>query len=110
MLEVNGVSFRYTNHPWLFRQLNMVIHPGEVVGLYGKSGTGKTTFATIIAGLKKQAQGNIKVDGNSYPIKGFQPVQLVSQLPEKVVNPKWRMEKVLTEGGDLDSELLTALG
>lgn len=110
MLEVNGVSYRYQTNPWLFKQLNLTIYPGEVVGLYGKSGTGKTTLATIIAGLKKQVEGHIKVDGNPYPVKAPHPVQLVWQLPEKVVNPKWRMKKVLAEGGDLDPQLLSALG
>ncbi|WP_369813145.1 ABC transporter ATP-binding protein [Virgibacillus halodenitrificans] len=110
MLEAREVSYRYRNHPWLLQHVNLQIHPGEVVGLYGKSGAGKTTLATILAGLKQPKQGFIQIDGHSYPMEGFHPVQLVWQLPEKVVNPKWRMKKILTEAGPLDSDLLAMLG
>lgn len=110
MLEVNKISYRYPQKPWLFRQIDLSIRPGEVVGLYGRSGAGKTTMAKIMAGHLKPDEGRISIEGNPYPIQGSHPVQLIWQHPEKAVNPKWRMERVLGEGGALDDDLRNALG
>lgn len=111
MLESNGISYHYEGRPWLFRQLHIKIKPGEIVGLYGKSGSGKTTMARIMAGYTSPKEGNVKADGQLYPLKtGPHPVQLVWQHPEKAINPRWRMKKVLAEAGDLDKDLLQTLG
>ncbi len=110
MLKIHKISYRYANHPWLFRDINLEIKPGEVVGLYGKSGIGKTTLAKIIGDYLTPIEGGITVDGESYPIPGRQPVQLMWQHPEKAVNPRWRMRKILYEGGDIDSTLMAQMG
>ncbi len=111
MLEINGISYRYKGRQWLFRNLRMKMKPGEVVGLYGMSGSGKTTMARIIAGYLNPLEGHVTADGRPYPIKGVHPVQLVWQHPEKVINPRWKMRKVLAEvGGTSDSDLLGTLG
>lgn len=110
MLKVNGLSYRHANGPWLFRNVDMTIHPGEVVGLYGFSGSGKTTMAECITGHLVPLEGEIHVDGSPYPIKGIHPVQLVWQHPEQAVNPRWRMKQVLDETAHLDDDLLTTFG
>lgn len=106
MVEVNGISYRYQRSEQLFTRVDLNIHPGEVVGLYGKSGSGKTTMAKIIAGYLSPAEGEVSVDGIHYPIKGAHPVQLIWQHPEKAVNPRWRMGQTLAEAGQLESGLL----
>ena len=55
-------------------------------------------------------EGNITIDGLPVSKKGFHPVQLVFQHPEKAVNPRWKMEKILNEGWKPDPELLALLG
>ena len=44
------------------------------------------------------------------PKKGYHPVQLVLQHPEKAVNPRWKMDKILNEGWNPDKEVLKSLG
>jgi len=109
MLEANKISYRYQSDVALLNRIDLHIEPGEVVGLYGRSGSGKTTLAKIIAGYLKPDEGFIKVDGRRYPVEGPNPVQLIWQHPEKAVNPRWRMKRVLAEGEPLDSDLLDEL-
>lgn len=109
-LEAKDIGFRYGSGPWLFQGINFTLEPGEVVGLTGPSGRGKTTFCKILAGLENPIEGSIMIGGSAVPKKGYQPVQLVFQHPEKAVNPHWKMKKVLSEAGKLDSELLSSLG
>ena len=49
-------------------------------------------------------------DGNPLPKKGFKPVQLIYQHPEKVMNPKWKMDTVLKESWDVPDEFLEEFG
>ena len=44
---------------WLFRDLNLVIGPGAVVGLVGVNGAGKTTLLRLLAGLAEPEAGTV---------------------------------------------------
>lgn len=110
MLEVKNVSYRYPSGPRLFKHVNISIHPGEIIGLYGLSGSGKTTLAKIIAGYLKPDEGKILHHGKQILPKNQNPVQLVWQHPEKAINPRWRMEKVLKEAGNINENLKKELG
>ncbi|WP_342514691.1 ATP-binding cassette domain-containing protein [Sporosarcina sp. FSL K6-1522] len=109
-LEAKNIGFRYGDRPWLFQGVNFTVEPGEIVGLTAPSGRGKTTFCRMLAGFEKPLEGTITLDGAPIASRGFHPVQLVFQHPEKAVNPRWKMEKVLNEGGTPDPELLDLLG
>ncbi len=109
-LEAKNIGFRYENGPWLFRGINLSLKKGEILGLTGPSGQGKTTFCRILAGFEQPLEGTISLNGRAVPKKGYHPVQLVFQHPEKVVNPRWKMERILNEGWQIDQELLDLLG
>lgn len=109
-LEAKNIGFRYDNGPWLFQGINFILKPGEIVGLTGVSGRGKTTFCKILAGLEKPVEGSITLNRKELYRNGYHPVQLIYQNPEKAVNPRWKMEKILNEGWKPDEELLTSLG
>jgi len=111
-LRTQNIAFRYGKEPWLFKNVNFTVDPGEIVGLVGPSGYGKTTFCRILAGYEVPNKGSVALNGR--PIKskrkGYHPVQLVFQHPEKAINPRWKMGKVLNEGWQPDQQLLDALG
>ena len=110
MLEINNISFRYNPERWIFEKINFVLKPGEIIGLYGESGSGKSTFAKIIAGYMLPDNGTVIADGTEYAQKGRNPVQIIGQHPEKAINPRWRMEQVLKESGNFDVALMQKFG
>lgn len=109
-LDAKDVGFRYGNGEWLFRGVNFTINPGEIVGIVGPSGQGKTTFARILAGFEDPVEGTVTLGGLPVKKKGYQPIQLVFQHPEKAINPRWKMQKSLREGWEPDRALLEAFG
>lgn len=109
-LNVQGISYGYPNTPQLFKELNLSIKPGEIVGVFGYSGSGKSTMAQIIAGYLKPEMGTVMLDSQTVPVSGNHPIQLVWQHPEKAINPRWRMKQVLEEVGNLEPELLETFG
>ena len=63
-IEFQSVSFRYSErHPWLYRNLNVVIQPGELTVLVGPSGCGKSTLAKLLLGFYTPHDGRILIDG-----------------------------------------------
>ena len=109
-LEAKNIGFRYENQSWLFQGVNFTLNPGEFVGITAPSGFGKTTFCRILAGLEKPEKGTVTVNGDPLPKKGYHPVQMVFQHPEKAINPRWKMHKILNEGWKPDEEILELLG
>jgi ATP-binding cassette subfamily B protein len=65
VLEADSVSFTYPSRdePSL-RDASLVLRRGEVVALVGENGSGKTTFAKLLAGLYRPEHGAIKWDGS----------------------------------------------
>lgn len=110
MLEVKGIGYHYPDNPWLFKNLDLSISAGEIVGVFGYSGSGKSTMAQIIGGYRAPIRGKVIVDEQIISSSGIHPVQMVWQHPEKTINPRWRMKQILQEVGHLDTGLLSTLG
>lgn len=110
-LEAKSVRFRYhKKQPWVLKDLDFSIEQGERVGLLAPSGYGKTTLAMLLAGYLVSSEGEILLDGRPLPEKGVCPVQLICQHPERAVNPRWRLRKVLEESGQIQEDMLASLG
>ena len=62
MLHLNGIGKRFGDQ-WILRDLNLQVREGECVALLGPSGCGKSTALRLIAGLERQDEGSIELDG-----------------------------------------------
>jgi ATP-binding cassette, subfamily B, bacterial PglK len=63
-LQLNHVSFSYSkSESSIFENLNFELNHGEVVGIIGPSGVGKSTFTNLIVGFLNSFEGDFKVDG-----------------------------------------------
>jgi peptide/nickel transport system ATP-binding protein/Fe3+-transporting ATPase len=109
MLRGDALFFRYETAPWVIKGLNFTVQPGEVVGLPGPSGRGKSTLAKILAGHLTPQQGKVTCDGQPLPRRAFSPVQLIFQHPELTMNPRWKLGDSLNEGWRPDRGTLDRL-
>lgn len=62
LLEVEGLSVRYGSHKVL-DGIRLRAEPGQIVGVIGETGSGKTTLARAIVGLVPAESGRVRVDG-----------------------------------------------
>ena len=116
VLTVEGLTMDYVTRGWVpglagtsFRAVDDVsfaIRRGEVLGLVGESGCGKTTVANIIAGLVTPTAGRVLYQGR--PIVGGgvaanarrasrNALQMIFQDPYASLNPRMRVGTTLAE-------------
>lgn len=105
MLAIKNLTYTLPNKT-MIENFDFVMDKGEVVGLTGESGIGKTTLARLMAGYLSPDSGTIEPKQQK---RKAHPIQLIWQHPEQAVHPKWRMEKVLREAGDYHPSLLKDL-
>ncbi|MBU3194038.1 ABC transporter ATP-binding protein [Clostridium algidicarnis] len=85
IVEAKNLSKSYFKKKAL-DNLNLTIPEGQVLGLLGPNGSGKTTFIKILSGILSQSSGDIIIDGN---IPGAYTKSVVSYLPDKNYLYKW---------------------
>ncbi|SDQ10572.1 putative ABC transport system ATP-binding protein [Streptococcus equinus] len=63
-LHTKNIGYWYTNNPddYLFKDVNLSFERGKIYAILGQSGSGKTTFLSLLAGLDSPKAGNIYLD------------------------------------------------
>ncbi len=69
MIELANVTKRY-NDTTVVNSLNLKIEAGEIVGVIGHNGAGKSTTMKMIAGLVEPTSGSIRVMGTGHSERG----------------------------------------
>lgn len=86
-IEIKDLSFSYDNDKFI-NNLNLNIEYGEMLGIMGNTGCGKSTLVQLIAGLIKPNNGQIIIDGDNITNKKFdkailrKKLGIVFQFPE----------------------------
>jgi len=62
-LEINNLSFRYSDDKNNIKDLTLKVEPGQFLGIVGMSGSGKTTLFELLHKHVSPAMGTIKING-----------------------------------------------
>lgn len=62
-IELRNVRFGYDKHRPVIKGISLAIGPGEMVGLVGRSGAGKSTIINLICRLYDPDEGAVLLDG-----------------------------------------------
>ncbi|MDC0980208.1 ABC transporter ATP-binding protein [Bdellovibrionales bacterium] len=78
-IEFRNLFFRYNiDAPYVLKNINIKVNPGESVALVGRTGSGKTTITALIQKFYDFEEGDILVDGKS--LKEYSPLDLRSRV------------------------------
>lgn len=92
IVEFEGVYKKYGDKE-VFKDLNINIPKGKIVGLLGPNGSGKTTMIKIINGLTQCDKGKVKINGLKPSVK---TKEIISYLPDRNhLNEDMRVKEVL---------------
>ena len=62
-IKIEGLKFKYKNAVKdVIKDFSMEIENGEIISIFGESGSGKSTVLRLLCGLEVPSAGNIKID------------------------------------------------
>lgn len=72
-LRTHNIGYWYTDNPddYLFKDINLTFEKGKIYSILGQSGSGKTTFLSLLAGLDSPKAGEIYLEDNDINKSGL---------------------------------------
>jgi oligopeptide/dipeptide ABC transporter ATP-binding protein len=112
VLEVRGLRVRYASARAsaaddVLRGVDLTVRAGEIVGVIGETGSGKTTLARAVVGLVDPIGGSVELEGRDVTAlhgrerRAFRragDIQLVFQDPLRSLDPDLTVESIVAEG------------
>ena len=109
----------------ILKDVSVSIERGKTVGIIGESGSGKSTFARVLAGLLPPVTGSVLLDGKTLAPDlrdrtrdELRKVQFVYQMADTALNPRHRIRDILgrpvefyrdLKGGEKESQIRNLL-
>ena len=82
----------------ILKNVSFEVAPGEILGICGESGGGKSTLARVIAGIFKPNSGRIILDSDYATSKRkSSPIQILFQNHGEILNPFRKVKNILEE-------------
>ena len=103
-LRLPDGTIRRKTHIHAVNGVDLELRPGEILGILGETGCGKSTLGRIITGLEKPTSGEIRLEGE--PMDALlkrnrrelrRKVQMIFQNPFDVFDSRFRIDRILTE-------------
>jgi len=95
-----GLPLRAAPSVYAVDGVSLTVARGEVLGLVGESGCGKSTVGRMIAGLLPASRGSLHFEGKDITRAGVEhhlKIQMVFQNPYASLNPRQRIDGVIAE-------------
>ena len=82
----------------ILKNVSFYVESGEIVGISGESGGGKSSLAKVIAGVIKPDSGKIILESdNNTSNKRRNPIQILFQNHGEVLNPLRKVQNIINE-------------
>jgi ABC-2 type transport system ATP-binding protein len=93
MIQLQNISFGYSNRRLLFENLSLELSRGHIYGLLGKNGAGKTTLLKLISGLRFISKGSASVLHENPALRKPNMLQEIAFLPEELYTPSLKVKE-----------------
>ena len=107
-IELKKIHFKYPDLQPILKSISLNIHKGEIIGVLGDSGNGKSTLINIITTLIDPDFGELFCDGkyiNNANKAGF--LELISYVPQSsFILEGTILENLLLDGNPIETEIL----
>ena len=84
-IVIKNLCFNYDNKRKIVDKLNLIIRKNDFIGIYGKSGSGKTTFLEMLLGLLPPIKGSIKLDSKNINLNYLSWFNFVGYIPQNPI-------------------------
>ena len=105
ILECQDLSKRYGSSFYALNNLRLSIGRGQILGLLGPNGSGKTTFIKLINDILVPTSGKILIDGKE---PGVETKKIVSYLPDRIhLDDSMKIKDMIAYFSDFYTDFVT---
>lgn len=96
MMEIKNVSFGYNRKQTVFDDFSMTLGEGNVYGLLGRNGTGKSTLLYLMTGLLRPRRGEVLYQGVNVSLRRPETLSQMFIVPEEFTLPKVSLKQFVS--------------
>lgn len=108
-IRIKDLNFSYNSKNKLFRDLNLEIKIGETIGIFGDSGSGKSSFINLLIGLINPESGKILINEKDINSNIYQWRKSIGYVPQNIFLIDDTLKKNISFDLENNSENLTRL-